>query len=298
MDFRHFRYFIAVAEEKNLGRAATRLHMSQPPLTRQIQAIEDELAVKLFNRTPRGMELTEAGEVLYDEAYNVLSVMEQAAERTQRAGQGKLGRLDVAIFGSAILDTIPRLLLAFRSAYPDVNIVLHNMGKAEQIEALRQRRINVGFNRLLEPEKDLHTELVTREDIVVAVSNTHPLAAREKVYFENLEPHRFILYPTVGRPGFVDMVIGLCKDYGFMPKISQEVGDAITGVALVASGFGITLLPESATAVTLPGVVYRKISDLPDQARVDLSCIYRKNDQSPILNEFLTVMRETMRTSA
>ncbi len=140
MDLRHLRYFVAVAEEKNIGRAAVRLHISQPPLTRQIQQLEEDLGVQLFNRTPRGMELTPAGELLLDEARNIRSVVEQATERTQRAGQGKLGRLDIAVFGSGILDAIPKLLLTFSRAFPDVKVVLHNMNKEAQIQALRQKR--------------------------------------------------------------------------------------------------------------------------------------------------------------
>lgn len=160
MEFRHLRYFIAVAEEGHIGRAATRLHISQPPLTRQIQQLEEELDVQLFTRTPRGMELTPAGELLLHEARNIRAVVEQAAERTQRAGQGKLGRLDIGIFGSAILDTIPAMLLTFRSAFPDVKVVLHNMSKDAQIAALRQRRIDIGFNRFIEPCDDIVSEIV------------------------------------------------------------------------------------------------------------------------------------------
>lgn len=145
MELRHLRYFIAVAEERNIGRAAARLHISQPPLTRQIQQLEEQLGVQLFNRTPRGMELTPAGELLLDEAKNINAVIEQATERTQRAGQGKFGRLDVAIFGSAILDTIPRLLADFRGAYPDVKVVLHSMHKGRAARspapAADQRRL-------------------------------------------------------------------------------------------------------------------------------------------------------------
>lgn len=291
LDIRHLRYFIAVAQEKNVGKAAVRLHISQPPLTRQIKALESELGVQLFNRTPRGMELTEAGELFLTEALNVIAVMERATERTQRAGQGKLGRLDVAIFGSAILDTIPKLLLAFRTAYPDVDIVLHTMTKTEQIEALQQRRISVGFNRLLEPTDGIKTELVTRERLKLAIRDSHPLASRKAIHFKDIEPHRFILFPSNSRPNFMDRVISICKEFGFQPKISQEVGDAVTGVALVASGYGVCLVPESATALTLPGVIYREIVDLPEHTSVDLSCIYRESDKSPILNAFLEVMR-------
>ncbi|HJV24525.1 MAG TPA: LysR substrate-binding domain-containing protein [Aromatoleum sp.] len=291
MDLRHLRYFIAVAEEENIGRAAARLHISQPPLTRQIQQLEEELGVKLFNRTPKGMELTQAGELFLEEARNIRSVVEQATERTQRAGQGKLGRLDIAIFGSGILGTIPRLLLAFRNDYPEVKIVLHTMTKAEQIEALRQRRITVGFNRMLAPLPDLATELVATEPLLLAVNENHPLAQEESVPFRALADHPMVLFPTGARPNFVDKVMRLCEEAGFVPNVSQEVGDAVTGVALVAGGFGICLVPESVTALTLPGVVFRPLHDSPANSRIDLSCLYRSDDQSPILAAFLDCVR-------
>ncbi|MCH9829435.1 MAG: LysR family transcriptional regulator [Gammaproteobacteria bacterium] len=291
MELRHLRYFIAVAEERNIGRAAARLHISQPPLTRQIQQLEDELGVRLFIRTPRGVELTEAGALFFEEARNIGAVVEQATERTQRAGQGRLGRLDVAIFGSGILDTIPKLLLAFRKAYPEVKIVLHTMNKGEQIEALRQRRITVGFNRMLAPLPDIASELVKTEKLLVAINDSHPLASRSVVPFRMLAEHPLVLFPTGMRPSFVDKVTGLCREAGFIPQISQEVGDAVTGVALVASGFGLCLVPESATVLALPGVVYRPLSELPKNADVDLSCIYRLGDQPPILTAFLDTVR-------
>jgi len=287
VDLRHLRYFVAVAEEENIGRAAARLHISQPPLTRQIQQLEEELGVTLFTRTPRGMELTQAGELFLEEARNIRALVEQATERTQRAGQGKLGRLDVGIFGSAILDAIPKLLLAFRNRYPDVKVVLHTMTKAEQIEALRQRRISVGFNRMLSPLADLEIKQVTTEALLLAVPAEHPLAAQPVIRFAELQDHPMVLFPTGARPSFIDKVIGLCADSGFQPLISQEVGDAVTGVALVAGGFGVCLVPDSATTLQFPGVVYRRITDTPPNFYVDLSCIYRKDDQSPILAAFL-----------
>lgn len=290
MDLRHLRYFVAVAEEENIGRAAARLHISQPPLTRQIQQLEEELGVTLFTRTPRGMELTQAGELFLEEARNIRALVEQATERAQRAGQGKLGRLDVGIFGSAILDAIPKLLLAFRNRYPDVKVVLHTMTKAEQIEALRQRRISVGFNRMLAPLADLEIKQVTTETLLLAVPAEHPLAAQPVIRFGELQDHPMVLFPTGARPSFIDKVIGLCADSGFQPLISQEVGDAVTGVALVAGGFGVCLVPDSATTLQFPGVVYRQLADTPPNFCVDLSCIYRKDDQSPILAAFLATV--------
>lgn len=291
MELRHLRYFIAVAEERHIGRAATRLHISQPPLTRQIQQLEEQLKVQLFTRTPRGMELTPAGELLLEEARNIHAVVEQAAERTQRAGQGKLGRLDVGIFGSAILDTIPALLLRFRSAYPEVKVVLHNMSKDAQIAALRQRRIDIGFNRFIEPADDIANEIVITERILVALNADHPLARQPAVPFSVLADNPVIVFPTGPRPSFIDKVMNLCHRRGFIPQIEQEVGNTLTGVALVASNFGVCLVPESASKLALPGVVYRPVLDPPEDSGVDLNCIYRLDDPSPLLASFLDTMR-------
>lgn len=291
MELRHLRYFIAVAEERHIGRAATRLHISQPPLTRQIQQLEEELDVQLFTRTPRGMDLTPAGELLLEEARNIRSIVEQAAERTQRAGQGKLGRLDIGIFGSAILDTIPAMLLKFRNAFPEVKVMLHNMTKDAQIAALRQRRIDIGFNRFIEASVDIVNEIVLTERILIALNEHHPLARQPEVPFSVLQDSPLIVFPTGPRPSFIDKVMHMCHQKGFTPQIAQEVGNTLTGVALVASDFGVCAVPESATMLALPGVVYRPILDPPEDSGVDLNCIYRVDDQSPLLRSFLDTVR-------
>ncbi len=291
MDFRQIRYFVAVAEEENIGRAAKRLNISQPPLTRQIKQIEDELGVELFVRTPRGMELTPVGRLFLDEAKNIQLLFEQATERTLQAAQGKLGRLDVAIFGSGILDAIPKILLSFKENFPDVKVVLHQLGKSEQIEALRQRRINVGFNRLLAPLPDITSETVINERLLLAVNEKNPLSRQADIAFAEIAEHPLILFPSTGRPNFIDKVIAICNERGFYPRISQEVGDAVSGVALVAAGFGICLVPTSLTALTLPGVRFLPIRDAEAHWTVDLSCIYRADDHSPILTAFLKTVR-------
>lgn len=290
MNFRQIKYFVAVAQELNFGRAALALNISQPPLTRQIQQLEEEIGAPLFERTAKGVTLTQAGELLLQESLNIQSLVEQAVERTQRAAQGKLGRIDVGIFGSGILSMIPKLLLRFRTAYPDVNIVLHAMNKTEQIEALRQRRITIGFNRMLEPIPDIRIELVKTEPLLVALPEGHPMAAEESIPLAALKNQPMVMFPTGVKPNFIDRVMDLCRQEGFVPEVSQEAGDAVTGVALVASGFGLALVPESATSLRLPGVVYRPLKNAP-HAVVDLSCIYREDDVSPILAAFLEIVR-------
>ncbi|MCF8478850.1 MAG: LysR family transcriptional regulator [Rhodospirillum sp.] len=291
MDFRQIKYFIAVAEEENIGRAAKRLNISQPPLTRQIKQIEEELNVSLFTRTPKGMEITPVGALFLEEARNILSTFELATERAIRASRGEVGRFDIAIFGSAILDTIPKILLAFKDRFPDVTLVFHQMTKGEQLDALRQRRINVGFNRFLSPAPGIRAERILQERLYIAMSTTHPLAHLDRVPLKVISESPLIVFPTAGRPNFIDKVISICHGLGFLPNIRQEVGDGVTAVALAASGFGLCLVPNSLTTLTLPGVTFRPISDYQDSWSVDLSCIYRENDPSPILRAFLETAR-------
>lgn len=274
MDLRHLKYFLAVAQELNIGRAAARLHISQPPLTRQIKALEDELGVALFIRTAKGVELTQAGEMFKEEAHNIRMLVEAGIDRVQRAGEGKLGRIDVGIFGSGIYDIIPKLLQDFRRKLPGVNVVLHTMNKSEQIEALRQRRITVAFNRMTEPEPDIGRELVVTECLYAAMPSDHPLASLKAVPLRAFAEQPFVVFPNVGRPNFVDRVVELCRQQGFEAQIAQEVGDAVTGLALVVHGTTV-----------------RPLADVP-KAMIDLSCLYRVTDKSPLLKAFLGVIRE------
>lgn len=294
MELRHLRYFVCVAEEMNIGRAALRLHISQPPLTRQIQQLEDLLGVQLFKRNNRGVELTDAGRVLYDDARNILGLTERAMERSSKAAQGLLGRLDVAIFGSGIFGEIPRMLRVFREAHPEVSIFLHNMVKDEQIDALRHHRITLAFNRLMRPIDGLVSETLLTEALYVALPTGSPLTARTAVSLQELENVPLVLYPTGARPSFIDRVHELCKSSNFTPIVVQEVGDAVHAVALVATGFAATLVPQSATHIAMPGITYRPLHH-PTPASVDLCCIYREDDDSPILHSLLASMRKAAR---
>ncbi len=291
MDLRHIKYFLAVADELHMGRAARRLGISQPPLTRQIRQIEEELQVQLFLRTPRGMELTQAGEVFRVEAANISMMVSAGIDRVQRVGQGRLGRIDIGVFGSGIYEAIPALLQKLRASLPGLNVVLHTMHREVQIEALRQRRISAGFNRMMPVLPDLAQELVTMEPLWAVLPADHPLAACESVSLEQMAAEPFVLFPNAGRPNFVDRVIRIFGDKGLDITIAQEIGDTVTGMALVAHGFGVSLVPESVTrALTLRNAVYRPLRDAP-HARIDLSCIYRADDGSPQLHALLALIR-------
>lgn len=290
MDLRDMRLFLAVAEEGHIGRAAARLHLSQPPLTRHIQALEQKLGVSLFIRTPKGMQLTEAGHTLLQEVPNLLALADQAAERTRLAGQGLIGRLDVGLFGSGVLDVIPRILARFHQLRPEVRIVLHNLTKDAQLQALRERRITVGFNRLVPQESDICTETVLREPLAVALAKAHPLGVLPSLRLQDLARVPLILYPNVPLRGLAQEVTEAFHAENVPLRVEQEVEDVVTAVALVSAGFGVAITTQSATNLRLPGVTFRPLhnSRLKD---LELSCLYRRGDPSPALGAFLEVVR-------
>ena len=290
MDLRQMRYFLALAEERNFTRAAARLHIAQPPLSRQIRALEGSLGSTLFLRTPKGVELTEAGQALLEEVPNLLALASRARDRARLAGEGRSGRLDVGIFGSGIFDVIPRILARFHAERPEVRIVLHNHTKAEQIEALRERRIAVGFNRLVPAESDLIVETVLRERLVVALPERHPLAGCRRLTLAQLDDRPIILYPKQPMPGLAQRVIQAFAQEGVRLRIEQEVEDVLTGIALVVGGFGLCVTTESSTNLRLPGVAYRPLAC--DRLRdIELACLYRRDDPSPVLAAFVAIVR-------
>jgi len=284
------RYFVALAEELNFGRAAARLHMAQPPLTRQIKDIENQLGTTLFLRTPKGVELTTAGKMLLSEVPNVLAMAQRAEDRTRLAGDGFIGQLDVGIFGSAMLDVIPRILARYHQERPLVQISLLNQTKAEQIQALRDRAITVGFNRLVPDEPDLGVEIVLRERMLVGLHESHPLCRQSVVSIHDLSDQPMIVYPNLPIPGLAQEVANAFRTEGARLDIVQAVEDVLTCVALVASGFGSCITTESAASLRLPGMVYRPLKSkvLKD---IELSCLYRKGDPSPILADLLRIVR-------
>lgn len=290
MELKQMRQFLAVAEERNFTRAAERLHIAQPPLTRQIRALEDELGTPLFVRTAKGVELTDAGAALLEEVPHVLALAQRARERTLLAAQGRSGRLDVGIFGSGVLDAIPRMLARFHAQRPGVRIVLHNQTKAEQIDALRERRIAIGFNRLVPPETDLVVQTVLRERMVVALPRQHRLSERKRLTLPDLDDEPMILYPNLPLPGLAQRVAGAFAREGLRLRVEQEVEDVLTATALVASGFGLCITTESSTSLHLPGVGYRPL-DCDALRDIELACVYRKGDASPVLAAFLEVVQ-------
>lgn len=216
---------------------------------------------------------------------------DQACQSTRLIGSGQLGRLDVGVFGSAILDIVPRIVLAFRERYPNVEVILHNMDRETQVKALQDRRILIGFNRFFQDHPDLYWEPVIREKMLVAAPSNHPLAKQDKVSLTDLAGEPLIFYPRTGSPGgFSNYLLRLFHDLNIEPTVVQHVDDVMTAIAFVSSGLGLTLGVESARNLRLPGVSYLEL-DEGDAAAFDLSVIYRAGEHSQLLDAFLDSVR-------
>lgn len=290
MELRQIKYFIAVAEERNINRAAVKLHISQPPLTRQIQALEGQLGVSLFKRTYWGVELTQAGEVFYENAKQIQAHMDLAAELARKVETGQSGRLDVGVYGSAMLDIVPRILDAFSASHPDVNLVLNFAPKGPQIEALHRGRIVLAFDRYFPEMGDVCVEFVCDEALYVAVNTRNPLATESFLTLEQIAGEEMI--------GEIDSAIyGSMREAfdmkGLRLRISQRATDMITAAVMVAGGFGTALVPESVRRLQLPNITYVPLrADM--EPRVALHCVYRKGDSNPLLAEMLKTIRSFM----
>lgn len=298
MNLKQMQYFLAVATERNLTRAAEKLSMAQPPLTRQIAGIEKELGVSLFVRTAKGVDLTEAGLVLLEEVPNILSLSERAHVRATQAGKGLTGRLDVGIFGSGILNVIPKILGNFHKQRPEVAITLHNMTKPEQIEALRERRIMVGFHRLPARDPDIEVELVTREPMYVGLYRGHRLCRNAVITGADLDNEPMILYPNLRVNGLEQEVINMFSREKVRLNIAQQVEDVLTCVALVAGRFGLCVTTKStASSLLMPGVVYRPLESVHLRS-IELSCAFLRGRESPVLKALRSVVNDFRESEA
>lgn len=291
IDLRHLRYFVAIVRHGSFRAAAEELNISQPPLTRQIQQLEEIVGTPLLIRRSNGVQTTDAGEALYTEAQNILGLVERACITTQRIGTGQMGRLDVGVFGSAVLDIVPRIVLQFRNRFPEVEIVLHNMDRETQVKALIERRIQIGFNRFFQDHPDLVWEPVVRERMLVAAPSNHPLAQKEVLSLRDLANEPLIFYPrTAGPGGFSNYLMRLFHNLNIEPHIVQNVDDVVAAVSFVSSGLGLTLGVESARNLRLPGVTYLPLVE-GEASAFDLSVIYRAGEASQLHDAFLESVR-------
>ncbi|MFY9549813.1 MAG: LysR substrate-binding domain-containing protein [Thermoanaerobaculia bacterium] len=293
MELRHLRYFVAVAEELHFGHAAARLHISQPPLSQQIQDLERELGVELFIRTRRSVALTAAGRVFLEEARHVLGDAKHAVEIAKKASRGEIGRLSIGFGPAPEAGLLKRVLTVFLARHPDVDVELHRLYTQEQLKALSRETIDVAFPLLPIPAGPLVVERVSIEPVAVAMSSLHPLAGRRRLALQELRHEPFVLVCRDVGPVFYDLLFDACGKAGFTPTVTHETRHVMTVLGFVAAGLGVTLLPGAVESSAPPGVVFRRIS--PHTPTVALGIAYRRSDTSQTVSAFVEVVREVVR---
>jgi DNA-binding transcriptional LysR family regulator len=297
MELRHLRYFVTLAEELHFGRAAEKLHISQPPLSMQIRALEEELGVRLFNRTQRHVALTQAGNALLQEARQVLTRVEQAVLVTRRAGRGEIGELAVGFISVADYNVLPSVLRDFRRRYPLVNLTLRESTTDAQVRDLVAGRLDVGF--LLPPvsEPALESVSILREPLIAALPEKHPLARKAgKLDLEKLRDAPFILFPRPYAPGLYDDVLSCCRAAGFSPRVEQEAIQMQTIVSLVSAELGVALIPASLMNLRRTGVVYKPLRQQSPLTEIHLA--WRRGDDLPALRVFIEVALRSAHSGA
>jgi DNA-binding transcriptional LysR family regulator len=281
---RRLPYFVAVAEELHFGRAARRLNLAQPPLSQQIRRLEAEVGFPLFERRqagPRRVALTPAGAALLDAARRALALAADGVEAARRAGRGESGALTLGFAASVMLTPVAGVVRAYRERYPGVQLRLREMVTSVQVQALRAGEIDAGFLREPPAAPDLAAEPVLRESFAVAIPARHALAARRELPLGALAAEPFVLFPREAGPAFHDQIVTLCAAAGFTPRVVQEAVEWQTVIGLVATGLGVSVVPDGVRALRAPGVVYRPLPASVPGTTVSLA--WRAGDRSPQL---------------
>lgn len=276
IELRHLRYFVAVAEELHFGRAAARLRISQPPLSQQIQTLEQQVGARLLARTNRSVNLTAAGQQFLNDARLILSQVDAAAARAARLHQGETGELRIGFTSSApFIKAVSDSLSAFRRRYPDVHIQMREVNTREQIAPLNDGELELGLMRNTKLPETLDWTLILREPLLAMVHREHPLACASSVSLKQLAKEPFVFFdPHVGT-GLYDDIVGLLHRNDIVPYITQEVGEAMTIIGLVSAGLGVSILPASFQRIRLSDVVWLHIEE--QEAQSELWLVWPKH---------------------
>lgn len=294
MDLRHLRYFLCLAEELHFGRAAQRLGMSQPPLSQQIRALEEELGVRLFERTSRRVQLTEPGRLFLPEARKALAQVERAGHVARRAHLGELGRLGLGFTASAPF--VPRVADAiydFRQSHPNVELALQELGRDDQIARIEKDELDMGIVRAFDPPSlpaGMISECLLEEEMLLALRQDHPLARRNAdPAIADLAGVPLVLYGATNGAGFNEHFFALCEQAGFRPNVALEVNSFATLLGLVGAGLGATVLAQSLARLQLENLVLRRLS-APVTSRL---WMVHKHELSPVALAFKTTLAKS-----
>jgi len=303
MELRHLRYFIAVAEEGHITRAAERLGMQQPPLSRQIKAIEQEMDVQLFRRKARGVELTDAGRTFLDDARAMLGHLDDAFDTARRTARGEQGRISVGYTNSpAFHPLVPRVIREFRQAFPLVSLTLEESSPYDLIECMQNDKIDIAFiGGPVADQEGVAIDPLLEEPMVVALPSGHPLARSANggdtaLSLKSLAGETFIVFGRPHSPSTMqaNAVIAACQAEGFSPRIGHVVPNNLSRLNLVAASLGIAIIAASLQRMNIDGVVYRRLKRAK-QLMIPLNLASRRGDSSAVVTQFRKLAKRTAR---
>jgi DNA-binding transcriptional LysR family regulator len=294
LELRHLRYFVAVARERNFTRAAEKLHIAQPPLSRQMQQLEEELGLVLIERGSRPLRLSEAGRIVYEQALQVLERIDEMHAFVGQLHETNRDRFSIGFVGSTLYGKLPEVIRSYRAARPGVEITLLELTTFEQIAALKEGRIDVGFGRIPLDDPAVERRLLRNEKLIAAVPSNHVILGRQgALRLADLADMPLIVYPKVPRPSYADQVLALYRDRGLKPPALFEVRELQTALGLVAADAGVCLVPASVERLRRDDVTYRPLDQEQAVSPIIMSC--RKGDRSPEIALVLKLIREIYR---
>jgi DNA-binding transcriptional LysR family regulator len=293
MELRQLRYFVAVAQEQNFTRAARRLNIAQPPLSRQIRQLEHETGVLLIERGLRPVRLTEAGKLFYDQAVQALDHVERMVEMTRCLAAAARPRIGIGFVSSTLYGYLPEVIRRYRVERPEVEISLLELTSLEQIPALKEGRIDVGFGRIPHGDPQVDRVLMRNEPLLAALPATHPLAARADLRLADLAHLPLVVYPKAPRPSYADQVLALYRACGLRPPLVHEVKELQTALGLVAAESGVALVPASVARLRRDNVVYAPLDEPGAISPVIMST--RRDDPSPEIALILKLIKRMYR---
>ena len=289
MEFRHLRYFVAVAEELHFGRAADRLQMTQPALSKQIAGLEKELNVQLLVRSKRRVHLTAAGLVFLEQANRLLAQADEVIRLVQRTASGEVGVLRIGFTATATSTVLPTLVNRYRERCPKVELTMQELCTETQVTALNKHKIDIAFLHPPIDKRGLQLYPILVEEFVVVLPKQHPLLKKyECIPFVALADESFIIHPRREGPVLYSSFIQLCQQSGFQPRIVEETTSLQSRVCLAAAGIGITFVPRSSQVLVGTEVVCRPLADCPIQ--LEFAAAWRQDSTSPTLREFLAIL--------
>ncbi|ROP61755.1 LysR family transcriptional regulator [Enterobacter sp. BIGb0383] len=291
------RFFLAVATELNFSRAAKRLNMTQPPLSRQIQLLEHQLGVELFDRSTRSVVLTAAGRRFFIEAQDLLQRAHVATLNAQKMAQGSSGSVNISFVASSVYEFLPRVVAEGKMRYPHIDISLREMTTGEQFEALRLRQSDIGLVRAPSALTGVQSELLVREPFVLAVPSQHPLATQVELSIAHLDKQPFIMYALSAWQPFYELLAGMFRSHAIQPDYVQHIGSTLTILSLVNAGMGVALVPESAARIQFDKMIFRAIA-LPAGIESLLYLAWRDDNDNPAFNVMLDLIKASMQQQA